>query len=69
MTIETKQKHWSDCAVHNEPAYPNGPCDCGGLDLTGNPRHIAIVAFITWTGRMGLFIEKLKRNLLLATPA
>ncbi len=21
--------HWSDCAVHNEPAYPNGPCDCG----------------------------------------
>lgn len=21
--------HDSDCAVHNEPAYPNGPCDCG----------------------------------------
>jgi len=21
--------HWSDCAVHNEPAYPNGPCSCG----------------------------------------
>jgi hypothetical protein len=21
--------HWSDCAVYNEPAYPNGPCDCG----------------------------------------
>jgi len=21
--------HWSDCAQHNEPAYPNGPCDCG----------------------------------------
>jgi hypothetical protein len=21
--------HWSDCAVHNEPAYPAGPCDCG----------------------------------------
>lgn len=20
--------HNSDCAVHNEPAYPNGPCDC-----------------------------------------
>jgi len=20
--------HWSDCAVHNEPAYPNGSCDC-----------------------------------------
>ncbi len=23
--------HWSDCAVHNEPAYPAGPCNCGGL--------------------------------------
>jgi hypothetical protein len=21
--------HDSDCAVHNEPATPNGPCDCG----------------------------------------
>lgn len=21
--------HASDCAVHNEPAYRNGPCDCG----------------------------------------
>lgn len=23
--------HASDCAVHNEPAYPNGPCDCGAI--------------------------------------
>lgn len=21
--------HASDCAVHNEPAYPAGPCNCG----------------------------------------
>ena len=32
--VEEKQpkevKHWSDCAVHNEQAYPNGECDCGG---------------------------------------
>ena len=21
--------HWSDCAVHNEPAYPRGECSCG----------------------------------------
>jgi hypothetical protein len=21
-------RHESDCATHNEPAYPNGPCDC-----------------------------------------
>lgn len=24
-------KHMSDCAVHNEPAEPNGACDCGAL--------------------------------------
>lgn len=28
VVIETKA-HASDCAVHNEPAYPAGPCDCG----------------------------------------
>lgn len=22
-------QHWSDCAVHNAPALPVGPCDCG----------------------------------------
>jgi hypothetical protein len=22
-------EHASDCAVHNGPAYPAGPCDCG----------------------------------------
>jgi hypothetical protein len=23
-----RRAHKSDCAVHNEPAFPNGPCDC-----------------------------------------
>lgn len=23
--------HLSDCAVYNEPAYPNGSCDCGAV--------------------------------------
>jgi hypothetical protein len=23
--------HRSDCAVHNMPAYPNGPCNCGAI--------------------------------------
>lgn len=23
-------RHWSDCAIHNAPAYAPGPCDCGG---------------------------------------
>jgi hypothetical protein len=29
--------HDSDCATHNEPAYPNGPCDCGA-DSIKKPR-------------------------------
>jgi len=28
-------RHLSDCSVHNEPAYPAGPCDCGGVRLEG----------------------------------
>lgn len=24
-----KIQHRSDCALHNEPAMPAGPCDCG----------------------------------------
>ena len=23
--------HWSDCAIHNEPASPAGECDCGTI--------------------------------------
>ena len=24
--------HASDCALHNEPAFPAGPCDCGVVE-------------------------------------
>ena len=27
--MEDNLKHTSDCAVHNEPAYPKGECNCG----------------------------------------
>ena len=30
MSSKSKPQHWSDCAVHSEPAYPAGDCDCGG---------------------------------------
>ena len=29
--VKEMLKHKSDCAVHNEPAYPKGECDCGIL--------------------------------------
>lgn len=25
-------RHYSDCAVNNEPALPAGSCDCGGVE-------------------------------------
>lgn len=31
--------HDSDCAVHNMPAYPNGPCDCGLSHSIQNQRN------------------------------
>lgn len=27
--LDAAGKHQSDCATHNEPAMPAGPCDCG----------------------------------------
>ena len=30
---EIKMQHWSDCAIYNEPAYPKGRCNCGGITL------------------------------------
>jgi hypothetical protein len=35
--FDEKDAHWSDCAVHNEPAMPNGDCDC--LKLKGHPDY------------------------------
>jgi hypothetical protein len=33
--------HQSDCAVHNEPAMPNGECNCGAPSLPASTRPIA----------------------------
>ena len=30
LIAELKQKHYSDCALHNAPALPIARCDCGG---------------------------------------
>ena len=37
-------EHWSDCAIHNEPAMPNGPCDCGGYTPLKAWRVLALEA-------------------------
>lgn len=38
MIAELKQKHYSDCALHNAPAYPIARCDCGVPNLEGEAR-------------------------------
>jgi hypothetical protein len=49
--------HWSDCAVNSEPAYPAGPCDCGGLDLAAYDRYMAVVALIPSPGSLAQFVR------------
>lgn len=29
--------HASDCALHSQPAYPVGPCDCGAMKEPSHP--------------------------------
>ncbi len=46
-------QHWSDCAVHNEPAYPKGDCDCGGYTTPpAAPVHDDLADFIA--GALGV---------------
>jgi len=35
--------HASDCAVHNMPAMPNGPCDCGAVQ-SAHPARSGVVS-------------------------
>lgn len=44
-------QHWSSCAVHNEPAYPAGECDCGGM-----PEGKSVTAAATIVPRAELFV-------------
>lgn len=30
-TVNEEVHHYSDCAIHNEPAFPKGECNCGGF--------------------------------------
>jgi hypothetical protein len=30
-SVAPDPQHASDCAVHNAPAYPPGPCTCGAI--------------------------------------
>lgn len=58
-----RNAHWSDCALHNEPAMPAGPCDCGaaraGQGFWTSLSHLACIRVAhwrmwlrSWTGRV-----------------
>lgn len=48
--------HASDCSVHNEPAYPNGPCDCGACPHVGDQQieHSVACLYEYALARLGL---------------
>jgi hypothetical protein len=48
--------HYSDCAVRREPAFRNGPCNCGGLDLAVDMFHVPVALLVTRPGSVGCFI-------------
>lgn len=49
--------HWSDCAVHGEPAHARGECDCGGLDLAAYERYVAIASLIPTPWSLTRFVK------------
>ena len=49
-------QHASDCAVHNAPAMPAGPCDCGaGIDIEWLGGNCPVQAEGTIDGRRFYF--------------
>ncbi len=61
MEIERKG-HYSDCAVHNEPLTPNGPCDCGGFDLPDVAPDTTITLRSEKPGALGDFLRAMNKG-------
>lgn len=61
--MDDGKRHWSDCAVHNEPELDAGPCDCGGY--TPGQKPPASPASIILERRLD---ELLKRGAYRETP-
>lgn len=47
--------HFSDCAVHNAPALPKGPCDCGAVEAEAARKE--------YEGCGGISLEKFKNEI------
>ena len=59
---QQKNKHWSDCALHNEPFIPAGDCDCKKQENTMRERFREIgngsIRFMATREEVLDFIEK-----------
>lgn len=47
-------EHWSDCSLHNQPAYQNTQCDCGTITLRSKLFSYAYRLFYNLCGGLGL---------------
>ena len=54
--------HWSDCAVHSEPAYPKGECDCGGFTTPPQPQEATRQWVGLTIGETAEFVKTLERG-------
>ena len=59
-TVEDMVGHASDCAMHNMPAYPNGPCDCDFDDFRIGE---SVAAWEARTGYSGTYHSEALRRL------
>jgi hypothetical protein len=61
-TSEAIINHWSDCALHNAPALPIGPCNCGYPDFAIDDLHDRITAFVFGAGSVRILISHMGRE-------
>lgn len=59
--------HDSDCAVHNMPAYPAGPCDCGLASLAQPAQEPGAIALNTGTKQGVKWLKNVEHGLSLYT--
>jgi hypothetical protein len=59
--------HDSDCAVHNMPAYPAGPCDCSLASLA-QPAREPVIGTKTWFEDGKIVTQNLYHSDIYTTP-
>lgn len=65
ITRTARNAHWSDCALHNEPATLAGPCNCGaarsGRGFWTSLSHLVCIRGAHWRMRLRSWIGRVFR--------